>query len=72
MHQPMERNGTKYKHFLSPVELYNCYGGTIGKSSIYEALKGNRIKHIKLGRKILILASEIEAWPLREAERVAA
>lgn len=43
--------------------------GAVGRSSIYEALKGNRIKHLKLGRKILILASELEAWPLREAER---
>ncbi len=57
------------RNLLSPAEFYNCFGGMVGKSSIYEALKGNRIKHIKLGRKILILASEVEAWPLREAER---
>lgn len=55
---------------LSPAEFHSRLGGTVGKSSIYEALKGNRIKHIKLGRKILILASEVEAWPLREAEQV--
>ena len=57
------------KNLLSPAEFYNCFDGMVGKSSIYEALKGNRIKHLKLGRKILILASEVEAWPLREAKR---
>ncbi len=54
---------------LSPKNFHKHLGGTVGISSIYEALKGNRIKHFKLGRKILILASEVEAWPLREAER---
>jgi excisionase family DNA binding protein len=57
---------------LSPAVFHARLEGAVGKSSIYEAVKGNRIKHLKLGRKILILASEVEAWPLREAERVAA
>ena len=57
------------KNLLSPAEFHGCLNGAVGASSIYEAVRSNRIKHIRLGRKILILASEVEAWPLREAEQ---
>lgn len=60
------------KTLITPTEFYNRLDGVVGKSSIYEAIRGNRIRHLKVGRKILILASEVEAWPLREAEGVAA
>ena len=54
---------------VSPKKFHNCFGGGIGLNSIYEGVKSNRIRHIKIGRKILIPASEVEAWPLREAEQ---
>ena len=72
MQNDMKESTTKQPKttsLVSPNTFYDYLGGTVGKNAIYEALKGNRIKHLKLGRKILILASEVEAWPLREAER---
>ena len=56
------------KPLLSPDEFRDELKNTIGRNSIYELLQTGRIKHLKLGRKILIPASEIEAFPLREAE----
>jgi excisionase family DNA binding protein len=63
-----ENRQVKTPGLITPDELYKRYGGTIGKGSIYEALKANKIRHLKVGRKILILESEVEQWPLREAE----
>ena len=41
----------------------------IGRNSIYDALRAKRIKHLRIGRKILILESEVTDWPLREANQ---
>ncbi len=70
--KPLGTKPPAMKPLVSPKEFYRCHGSAIGLTSIYEGVKSNRIKHIKIGRKILIPASEVEAWPLREAERVAA
>lgn len=54
---------------ITPDELYRRLG-VIGKSSIYDALRAGRIKHLRIGRKILVLESEVEDWPKREAEAI--
>jgi excisionase family DNA binding protein len=69
MRHDVTRDDPKPKNLLSPAEFHDRFNGVVGKNSIYEAIKSNRIKHVKLGRKILILASEVEDWPHREAER---
>ena len=40
----------------------------VGLNSIYRAIEEERIRHLRIGRKILILASEVEDWPRREAK----
>ncbi len=52
---------------ITPDELYNRLG-IVGKTNIYRALRAGRIKHLRIGRKILVLESEVEEWPRREAE----
>lgn len=43
-------------------------GRRIGRNAIYQAINEGRIRHIRVNRKILILSSEVEGWPMREAE----
>ncbi len=43
-------------------------GHRIGRNAIYQAVNEGRIRHIRVNRKILILSSEVEGWPMREAE----
>jgi excisionase family DNA binding protein len=52
---------------LTPDEFYNRLR-VVGKTSIYAALQAGRIRHLRIGRKILVLESELEEWPRREAE----
>ena len=57
------------KPLLSPKEFRTLgLGGAVGRNTVYELIHANRIKHIKLGRKILIPASEIRDFPAREAD----
>ena len=56
------------KPLLTPEEFRTvALGGTIGRNSIYELIRANRIKHVKVGRKILIPRSEAQDSPEREA-----
>ena len=56
------------KPLLTPEEFRTvALGGTIGRNSIYELIRANRIKHVKVGRKILIPRSEAQDFPEREA-----
>lgn len=55
------------KLLLTPDEFRECLGGAIGRNSIYELLRADRIKHLKIGRKLLIPYSEVENFPMREA-----
>lgn len=64
----MTHDDPKPKDLISPAEFYDRFHGAVGKSSIYAALRAHRIRHVRLGRKILILASEVDAWPEREAK----
>ena len=55
---------------LSPRE-FKAKVPKVGLKSVYDAIEEGRIKHLRVGRKILILGSEVRDWPRREAERVA-
>jgi excisionase family DNA binding protein len=45
---------------LSVVEFGKRYG--IGRSKIYEEIKGGRLRAIKNGRRTLIIVDDAEAW----------
>lgn len=55
------------KPLLTPDEFRDALGSAIGRGSIYELLRAGRIRHVKLGRKILIPRSEVEAFIERGA-----
>lgn len=55
------------KPLLSPDEFRYALGGAIGRGNVYELLRAGRIRHIKLGRKILIPYSEVKAFIERQA-----
>lgn len=55
------------KPLLTPAEFHQALGGTIGRSSIYQMLRANRIRHVRVGRKLLIPAQEVADFILREA-----
>ena len=55
------------KPLLTPDEFCEGLRKVIGRNSIYGLIQANRIKHIKVGRKILIPRSELTDFPAREA-----
>jgi len=72
-HRPLAIGGNAAsqppKPFYTPAEFYTALGGTIGRSAIYELVRANRIRHVRLGRKILIPATELTEFPHREMGR---
>ncbi len=58
---------------LSVDEFRSALGHKVGRNFVYRALckEEGGIKHIRTGRKILILASEVNDWPLRESKKLA-
>lgn len=54
------------KPLLSPEEFGESLHGVIGRNSLYGLLGAGRIKHIRVGRKILIPRSELTDFPARE------
>ena len=61
-------NGATNKPLLTPEEFRQIgLGGGVGRNSIYELIRSNRIRHVKIGRKILIPSSEVHDFPAREA-----
>ena len=54
---------------LSPAEFRSKLGNSVGRNSVYEAIRAGRIRVVRIGRKILILPSEVAEWPIREAAR---
>lgn len=60
---------------LSPEAFYTAIGGVIGKNRIYELLHSGSIRHVRVGSRFLILASEVHdffhraATPLQGEER---
>ena len=62
MHQDIES-----KLLLTPDEFRRALGGAIGRSSIYELIHAGRIRHVRLGRKMLIPRQEVQEFIEREA-----
>lgn len=56
------------KPLLTPDEFWEGMQKVIGRNSLYGLIQANRIRHIRVGRKILIPRSELTEFPLREAE----
>lgn len=54
------------KALLTPKEFRAGLDNAIGRNTIYRYLQARKIKHVKIGRKILILKSELVDFPLRE------
>lgn len=57
------------KALLTPEEFRTGLDNAIGRNTIYLYLKARKIKHVKIGRKILIPKSELVDFPLREMAR---
>lgn len=55
------------KLLLTPDEFRDALGGAIGRGSIYELVRAGRIRSVRLGRKILIPITEVNAFIEREA-----
>lgn len=55
------------KPVLTPNEFWLETGKTIGRNSLYGLIQMGRLKHVKIGRKILIPRSELTDFFKREA-----
>lgn len=55
---------------VSPEAFHEAIGGAIGKNRIYELLRAGRIRHVRIGSRFLILASEVHDFFQREATPV--
>lgn len=53
---------------LSPLAFHQAIGEVIGKNRIYELLRANRLRHVKIGSRYLILRTEIDDFFVRESE----
>ena len=60
---------TSVPRLLTPEQFWRHFGGAIGRGAIYEMIRQNRIRHIRIGRKILITQDEVIDFPRREMER---
>jgi excisionase family DNA binding protein len=54
------------KALLTPEEFRKGLGNAIGRNTVYTYIRARKIKHVKIGRKILIPKSELVDFPLRE------
>lgn len=54
--------------FYTVRKFQKALGGEIGIRRIYKFLHDGQIKHVKIGRKSLVLASELEDFPRRLLE----
>lgn len=71
---------TSYSPFLPPPpsgpsprvltikQFHAAIDGAIGLNSLYELARCGRLKTVRIGRKLLVLASEVDNFFLREAE----
>ncbi len=55
---------------LTPETFHDAIGGSIGKNRIYELLRAGRIRHVRIGSRFLILATEVHDFFHREATAV--
>lgn len=60
---------TKSKPLLTIPELYTEYGGAYGINSLYNAAAVGKLKTVRVGRKVLVPRSEVEAFIQRESEQ---
>ena len=60
--------GREASPVMSPKAFYAAIGETIGINRIYDLLRANRIRHVKIGNRFLILRSEVMDFFLRESE----
>ena len=56
------------KPFLTPKEFKSETGNVIGTNNLYALLQAKEIRCIRLGKKYLIPASEVQDFPRRVAE----
>ena len=66
--QTVAEQSENTKPLLSPDEFLDAMQNTIGRNSLYGLIQANRIKHLRLGRKILIPRSELTDFLVRELE----
>jgi excisionase family DNA binding protein len=52
---------------LTPRQFHEAIQGVVGLNTIYELLRSNRIRRVKVGSRYLILASEVTEFFDREA-----
>lgn len=52
---------------LTPREFHIAIGGVVGINRIYELLRSNRLRHVRIGSRYLILSSEVDDFFAREA-----
>ena len=62
-----ERYIQQFKLLLTPKEFYEALDGAICQSKIYELIHANTVKHIRVGRSILIPRRELLDFWHREA-----
>jgi len=73
------QNENAYSSFLPPPpssssprvltikQFHAAIDGAIGLNSLYELARCGRLKTVRVGRKLLVLASEVDNFFLREA-----
>lgn len=54
------------KALLTPEEFRAGLDNAIGRNTIYGYIRAGKIKHVKIGRKILVLRGELTDFPQRE------
>ena len=52
---------------LTPRQFHDEIRGVIGLNTIYELLRANRLRHVKIGSRYLILGTEATDFFEREA-----
>lgn len=57
------------KALLTPEEFRAGLDNAIGRNTIYSYLRAGKIKHVRIGRKILVPQSELVDFPQREMSR---
>jgi len=65
----VQDGATERAKVLSPQAFHHAIGEAIGKNRVYELLRANRLRHIKVGSRYLILRSEVDDFFVREADR---
>ena len=66
--QTLAESDINAKPLLSPDEFFRELQGTIGRNSVYGLIQAGRIKHVRIGRKILIPRRELEEFLIRESK----